>query len=159
MKTKLHINRLDNKLEIKGRSGGKRRRAITLLGAAVAGVLLAAQSVRADDGWAKNKHNDGVGDIFVIALENHNFTQPGTQTSPQQILGNPAAPFLNSLITPGNPNAAQVSYALNYYNAGMNVHPSEPNYVWAEAGSDFGFHSDADPTPVNGNVFTTKPTT
>ena len=77
MKTKLHINRLDNKLEIKGRLGGKRRRAITLLGAAVAGVLLAAQSVRADDGWAKNKHNDGVGDIFVIALENHNFTQPG----------------------------------------------------------------------------------
>ena len=40
----------------------------------------------------------------MIAMENHNFTQPPTQTNPQQILGNPAAPFMNSLITPGNPN-------------------------------------------------------
>ena len=36
---------------------------------------------------------------------------------------------------------------------GIGVHPSEPNYVWAEAGSDFGFHSDADPSPANGNTF------
>ena len=66
---------------------------------------------------------------------------------------NAAAPYLNSLITPGNSNAVQVSYALNYYNAGFGVHPSEPNYVWNEAGTDFGFHSDADPTPANGNTF------
>ena len=51
------------------------------------------------------------------------------------------------------PNAAQVSYATAYYNAGMNVHPSEPNYVWAEAGSDFGVHTDADPKASNGNTF------
>ena len=36
--------------------------------------------------------------------------------SPEQLLGNPAAPYLNSLMTPGNPNAAQTSYASNYYN-------------------------------------------
>ena len=36
----------------------------------------------------------------------------------------------------------------------MGVHPSEPNYVWAEAASDFGFDSDADPTVPNGNVYT-----
>ena len=46
-----------------------------------------------------------------------------------------------------------MSFATAYYNAAMNVHPSEPNYVWAEAGSDFGFHSDADPKPSNGNTF------
>src|SRR5205085_3302317 len=92
--------------------------------------------------------------IFVIAMENHNFTQPVPANNPQQILGNPAAPYLNSLITPGNSNAAQVSYALNYLNAGQNVHPSEPNYVWAEAGSDFGVHTDADPSAGSGNIFT-----
>jgi len=54
---------------------------------------------------------------------------------------------------PGNPNAAQVSYATAYVNAGTGVHPSEPNYVWAEAGSDFGAHTDADPAAGNGNTF------
>jgi len=111
-----------------------------LLGAAMAGAILSAQAATA-------------GSIFVIAMENHNFTQPVPTNSPQQILGNPAAPYLNSLITPGNSNAAQVSYALNYLNAGQNVHPSEPNYVWAEAGSDFGVHTDADPRLTNGNTF------
>ena len=94
-----------------------------------------------------------VGDVFVIAMENHNFTQPTNMTSPQQILGNPAAPYINSLITPGNSNAVQVSYALAYFNAGIGVHPSEPNYVWAEAGTDFGVHTDADPRAANGNTF------
>src|ERR1035438_4424429 len=50
--------------------------------------------------------------VFVIAMENHNFVQPtGLATSPEQLLGNPAAPYINSLITPGNPNAAHVSFA------------------------------------------------
>jgi len=56
--------------------------------------------------------------VFVIAMENHNWTQPSSLTSPQQILGNPAAPYINSLVTPGNPHAAQVSYASNYLNTG-----------------------------------------
>jgi hypothetical protein len=96
-----------------------------------------------------------VGDVFVIAMENHNWTQPASVTSPQQILNNPAAPYINSLVTPGNANAAQVSYASAYYNAGVGVHPSEPNYVWAEAGTDFGFHSDADPSTTTGNIYST----
>ena len=44
-----------------------------------------------------------LGDVFYIDMENHNLTQPGSVTSPQQLLGNPAAPFLNSLIAAGNP--------------------------------------------------------
>src|SRR5690349_18737234 len=110
------------------------------LSAAVMGLLLATQPAQA-------------GSIFVIAMENHNFTQPTNQTSPQQILNNPAAPYINSLITPGNPNAAQVSYATTYYNAGRGVHPSEPNYVWAEAGTDFGIHTDNEPRDSNHNIF------
>jgi phosphatidylinositol-3-phosphatase len=91
--------------------------------------------------------------VFVIALQNHNFTQPTPGSSPEQLLGNPAAPYFNSLITPGNTNAAQVSYATHYYNAGVGVHGSEPNYVWAEAGSDFGVHTSSDPSVSAGNIF------
>src|SRR5258708_37648561 len=103
-----------------------------------------------------------VGDVFYIALENHNFTQPATDVSaPQQLLGNPAAPYLNSLVTPGNPNAAQSSYASAYHNvlatpsgANPSIHPSEPNYIWAEAGSNLGTTNDADPyTAGVNNVF------
>ena len=47
-----------------------------------------------------------IGDVFYIALENHNFTQPSSVTGINQIFGNSAAPFINSLVTPGNPNAA-----------------------------------------------------
>lgn len=125
-----------------------------LLGVVVGSLLLAAPTTQALEfpghpPFAEQR----IGTIFVIALENHNFTQPNPTNSPQQIFGNPAAPFINSLLTPGNPNAAQVSYATAYYNAGIGVHPSEPNYVWAEAGTDFGVHTDADPNPSNGNTF------
>ncbi len=92
--------------------------------------------------------------VFVIAMENHNFKQPTPTSSPQQIFTNPAAPYINSLITPGNSNAVQVSYAAKYYNAGVGVHPSEPNYVWAEGGTDFGIHTDNEPRAANNNVFT-----
>jgi hypothetical protein len=95
-----------------------------------------------------------IGDIFYIALENHNWTQPTTYTATQQIQGNPAAPYINSLVTPGNPNAAMVSYASNYTNVPVQpagsasgaggVHPSEPNYVWGEAGLT-GARNDTDP--------------
>ncbi len=112
----------------------------TTRAAALAGLLLATQPAHA-------------GSIFYILMENHNLTQPVPTSNPEQILGNAAAPYINSLITPGNSNAVQVSYATTYFNAGINVHPSEPNYVWAEAGSDFGFHGDADPAPKNGNTF------
>jgi hypothetical protein len=84
-------------------------------------------------------------------MENHNFTQPSSQTSPNQIFGNPAAPFQNSLITPGDPNAAQTSYASNYQNAGVGIHPSLPNYIWSEAGSNLGVTNDNPPFGPGGN--------
>lgn len=126
--------------------GTIRRRKTAFLASVATAILFAAQTSPADP-------PQGIGTVFVIAMENHNFTQPPTQTNPQPILGNPAAPYMNSLITPGNPNAAQVSFARAYFNSGTGVHPSEPNYVWAEAGSDFGIHTDADPSSANHNIF------
>jgi hypothetical protein len=97
-----------------------------------------------------------INDVFFIDMENHNLTQPSGTSGPQQLLGNLAAPYLNSLMTPGNPNALQTSFASNYYNVEFNdpsvsIHPSEPNYVWQESGVP-GTLNDADPyanTPNN----------
>ena len=94
--------------------------------------------------------------VFVIAMENHNWVQPKSQTSPTQVFGNPAAPYINSLVTPGNPNALHVSYASNYQNTGAGVHPSEPNYIWAEAGSNLGVFNDNDPFGVGGTEQSTN---
>ena len=69
-------------------------------------------------------------------------------TSTNPIFGNSAAPFINSLVTPGNPNAAKVSYASNYQNVSPSLHPSEPNYVWQESGTH-GPLNDTDPYPNN----------
>ena len=153
MKTQLRITRPNNNNHLndagrfRGFLLGNIRRRTALLASVATGVLCVAQPSPADH------QPQGIGTVFVIAMENHNFTQPPTQTNPQQILGNPAAPYMNSIITPSNPNATQVSYATAYFNSGTGVHPSEPNYVWAEAGSDFGVHTDNDPNPSNDNTF------
>src|ERR1700759_3086347 len=98
------------------------------LGAAAAAAVLAAGGAHA----AKTVP------VFVIALENHDFTQPSGYTEIQPLKGNPAAPFLNSLLVPGNWGARYVSYATRYLNVppqkGHPVHPSEPNYIYAESG-------------------------
>jgi phosphatidylinositol-3-phosphatase len=109
---------------------------------------------------------DEIKTVFVIALENHNWTQPASQTSPQPIFQNPTAPFINSLVNGtafatvnGRPVniSRQVAYATNYLNvlstpSGNNphVHPSEPNYLWAEAGNNFLVSNDNDPYSPNG---------
>src|SRR5215813_15562246 len=90
-------------------------------------------------------HAGTVKRVFVIAMENHNWTQPGTQTSPEQIFQNPAAPFLNSLVNGTSGVSDQVAFANAYINAAVGNHPSEPNYIWAEAGTNFGVANDNDP--------------
>ena len=107
--------------------------------------------------------NKRIGAVFYIELENHNWTQPANKFSGgiQQIFQNPAAPFINSLVN-GTASALingsvvnisqQVSYATAYHNvlatpSGNNphIHPSEPNYIWAEAGTNFDVLNDNDP--------------
>src|SRR4029077_18456343 len=65
--------------------------------------------------------------VFVIAMENHNWTQPANQFTGgiQQIYQNPNAPFINSLVD-GTATAVidgaevnisgQVAYATAYHN-------------------------------------------
>jgi hypothetical protein len=108
--------------------------------------------------------------VFVIAMENHNWTQPANQFTGgiQQIYQNPNAPFINSLVN-GSAFAVvdgsvahiseQVAYASNYRSVlatpnGNNphIHPSEPNYLWAEAGTNFGVLNDNDPFRVPGGT-------
>jgi phosphatidylinositol-3-phosphatase len=84
-------------------------------------------------------HAEGIKTVFVIAFENHNWTQPANQFSGpiQQIFQNPNAPFINSLVNGTAVNISrQVAYATAYHNAlattsGNNphIHPSEPNYL------------------------------
>jgi len=108
-------------------------------------------------------HAQQIKTVFVIAMENHNWTQPANQFTGgiQQIYQNPNAPFINSLVNgtaSGVINGSvvniseQVAYATAYTNvlataSGNNphIHPSEPNYLWAEAGTNFGVFNDNDP--------------
>lgn len=102
-----------------------------------------------------------IGKVFVIVMENRNFTQPASETFGQAILGSPHAPFINSLVTPGDPNAKQVSWASCYHHvlalpggttSENSIHPSEPNYLWLEGGSNFGVKNDSEPYGPKGNV-------
>jgi len=102
-----------------------------------------------------------VGDVFVIAMENTNWKQTTNQFTGehQQIFGNnPAAPFLNQLVSGASPISKQVAYAVTYYNVmatptgdGPNIHPSEPNYIWSEAGTNFDVKNDNPPFGDGGN--------
>jgi hypothetical protein len=108
--------------------------------------------------------------VFVVAMENHNWTQPANQFTGniQQVFQNPNAPFINSLVN-GTANAvingsptnisSQVAYASNYHSVlatpsgnNLHIHPSEPNYIWAEAGTNFGVLNDNDPFRVPGGT-------
>ncbi|HEY6351090.1 MAG TPA: alkaline phosphatase family protein [Candidatus Angelobacter sp.] len=108
---------------------------------------------------ASAQENNGIKTVFVIAMENHNWTQPANQFTGgiQQVFQNPAAPFINSLVNGTSRISEHVSYAANYHNVlatpgGNNphIHPSEPNYLWAEAGSNFGVFNDNDPFSASG---------
>jgi len=68
--------------------------------------------------------------VFLIVMENHDWSS---------IRGNPSAPYINRTLLP------MASYATAYYNP-PNNHPSLPNYLWLEAGTNFGIADDADPS-------------
>ena len=137
-------------------------------------ALLAAVSsgsVRAQDDRDHRDDRDAreIKHVFVIAMENHDWTQPTTVPGGiEQIFQNPNAPFINSLVN-GTALAfvdghvvnisSHVSYATAYHNvlatsSGSNphIHPSEPNYLWAEAGTNFGVLNDNDPFRVPGGT-------
>jgi len=135
----------------------------------ILGVFALLATFGALNASAEDEREGKIKTVFVIAMENHNWTQPANQFtgSIQQIFQNPAAPFINSLVN-GTAVAVinghqvdiskQVAWATNYRSvlatAGGNnphIHPSEPNYIWAEAGTNFGVFNDNDPfVPASG---------
>ena len=75
-----------------------------------------------------------LGHVFVIVMENHNWAQFDGNTA--------EAPYINTLIGTAATCAA-------YHDSG--VHPSLPNYLWMEAGSNLGITSDHVPTGTQGS--------
>jgi hypothetical protein len=139
----------------------KRRLSVCVLAVgtvlAVRGYATHAQDRQDRDDRDSDDHR--VRKVFVVAMENHNWTQPSSLSSPQQIFKNVAAPFINSLVNGTSGISSQVAYAANYQNAGQGVHPSEPNYVWAEAGqAENSVGTDADPFAANCTVQTSVTT-
>jgi hypothetical protein len=66
--------------------------------------------------------------VFIILMENNNWSD---------IKGSSQAPYINSLLAKGAHAEA--------YNNVPGIHPSEPNYLWLEAGTNFGVTDDNDP--------------
>jgi phosphatidylinositol-3-phosphatase len=86
--------------------------------------------------------------VFIIMEENQNWAD---------IQSNSGATYINGTLTSStNPLAA---YATDYHgattDAGTGIHPSEPNYLWLEAGDNFGITADGtvqgDHTKVTGS--------
>src|ERR1700710_818168 len=98
--------------------------ALALAGAVGCGSFPALADDHDNDRDNDRDNGHRVKTVFVIAMENHNWTQPGTQTNPQQIFQNPAAPFINSLVKGTSGISDQVAFANGYINAGVSVHPS-----------------------------------
>ncbi len=67
--------------------------------------------------------------VFLIVMENHNWSA---------VYQRPSAPYINKMLLP------MASYAQRYYNP-PSIHPSEPNYLWLEAGTNFGIANDQNP--------------
>src|SRR5262249_44114116 len=74
--------------------------------------------------------------VFLIMMENQNWSS---------IKGSASAPYINNTILP------MASHAEQYYNPPGN-HPSLPNYLWLEAGTNFGFSSDLLPSSAHQNT-------
>jgi hypothetical protein len=67
--------------------------------------------------------------VFVIVLENHCWVD---------FKNSPSAPYLNGTLLP------LASFCEAYYNP-PGLHPSEPNYLWLEAGTNFGILNNNNP--------------
>jgi phospholipase C len=68
--------------------------------------------------------------VFIILMENHNWSS---------ILGSSSAPYINNTLLP------IASYTDQFYNP-PSIHPSLPNYLWLEAGTNFGILNDNSPS-------------
>jgi hypothetical protein len=71
--------------------------------------------------------------VFIILMENHNWSS---------IKGSSSAPYINNTLLP------MASHAEAYNNV-PGIHPSLPNYLWLEAGTNFGILADGLPSQLH----------
>lgn len=109
----------------------RRTRTIAKVTRQIAKVLVlaafAACALAADRGPASSEHH--IKTVWVIVMENQNWSS---------IKGNKSAPYMNQTLLP------IASHAEQYFNP-PNNHPSLPNYIWIEAGTNFGVLDDRPP--------------
>jgi len=74
--------------------------------------------------------------LFIILMENHNWTGRARNAN---IKGKKYAPSINKTLLP------MASHAEQYFNP-PGIHPSLPNYLWLEAGTNFGILDDNPPS-------------
>jgi hypothetical protein len=96
----------------------------------LAAAALAAASLVSAPARASQAQSGPI--VFLIVIENKNWTGTGG------IDHNPEAPYINQTLLP------MAAVANNYFNPPGN-HPSLPNYLWMEAGQNFGIHDDGSP--------------
>jgi phospholipase C len=87
-----------------------------------------------------NAQMNKVKTVWVILMENHNWTgnNAGAAFGAPDLKGNPLAPYANGELLRTSAHAEQ------YFNPPGN-HPSQPNYLWLEAGTNFGVLADTQP--------------
>jgi hypothetical protein len=78
--------------------------------------------------------------VWIILMENHNWTgnNTGAAFGDPDLKGSSLAPYVNGSLL------ATSAHAEQYYNPPGN-HPSQPNYLWLEAGTNFGVLADTQP--------------
>jgi phosphatidylinositol-3-phosphatase len=87
-----------------------------------------------------NAQMSSVKTVWVILMENHNWTgnNAGAAFGDPDIKGSLLAPYANGQLLDTSAHAEQ------YFNPPGN-HPSQPNYLWLEAGTNFGVLADTQP--------------
>jgi hypothetical protein len=93
------------------------------------------------DGESPSGAGHHIKTVFLILMENSNWNN---QNNNQQYIHlNPNAPYLNKTLVPENASCT------NYFDNPKAVHPSEPNYIWLEAGDNLGFTNDDAPSATH----------
>ena len=98
-------------------------------GGASAGEGGSADSGAADGDAGTTPAAHAIKTVFLIVMENNDWSN---------IKGSSSAPYINGLLT-------TAAHAEGYHNP-PGLHPSEPNYIWLEAGFNYGIMTDDDPS-------------
>ena len=82
------------------------------------------------DGGSGGTTGPHIKTVFVIPMENEDWSS---------IKGSSQAPYINSLLS-------TAAHAENYHKGAVGTTHSEPNYLWLEAGTNFGIDNDHEPS-------------